>query len=92
MRYVQGLAVAVLIAAGYLLASGGLTASPQPSSSPAPSVVVQLPPLPAEVAASPMATVPGVVNPAQVVIGTPAPRARPTPTPRHVLHSGPPLH
>jgi len=92
MRYVQGLAVAVLIVVGYLVVQGGVS-TPMPTPSPAPPstfdfgvpVVASATPGPPHFdTLSPTFTFPPFG--AQL---SPPPAPRPT---HHVLHSGPPLH
>ena len=86
MRYVQGLAVAVLILAAYLVAEGGMSTPPPATSSPSPAAIV---PGAAIAPATPDAVIPPRIAGSSLVIGTIAPSPRPT---HHVMHSGPPLH
>jgi len=86
MRYVQGLAVAVLILAAYLVAEGGMSTPPLATPSPPPAAVA---PATAIAPATPDAVLPPQIAGSPLIIGTMPPSPRPT---HHVLHSGPPLH
>jgi len=99
-RYLPGIAVAVLTVAGYLLIQSGLT-TPTPTPAPTTASIVTasvLAPLPSGLSlGGPQLSGAPSIQSHPVVIGTPPPSSgllhpRPTPTPRHVLHSGPPLH
>ena len=90
-HYALGIAVAVLIVAGYVLVASNPTApAPTPSQSPVHAVV---PSFPSGVTGGMQLSAPPPSAQGEPVVGTSPPKRTATPRPTdHTLHSGPPLH